>query len=213
MKREDERVLQRCPGTPLLPQEETVGVGRVEEARQAAASLTAELRSLGLWARASGDTAPSPGTLPAALKDCPDLSADLLGLTLGHRKGNGAPWQASCCVPSLAARYRRRNKDLGPEAAGLSGPIVSPVKWVDVPAEPEDRPGQRRPGPALLPARARALVSASLRLFLPLLTVLTCMAGYSLRRSWSLKFKTNRPHCVRSGHAGSQFHHPRPLRS
>ena len=33
--------------------------------------------------RASGDTAPSPGTLPAALKDCPDLSADLLGEELG----------------------------------------------------------------------------------------------------------------------------------
>ncbi|KAI4582641.1 hypothetical protein MJG53_009192 [Ovis ammon polii x Ovis aries] len=35
--------------------------------------------------RASGDTAPSPVTLPAALKDCPDFSANLLAVTAqGH---------------------------------------------------------------------------------------------------------------------------------
>lgn len=82
-----------------------------------------------------------PLTLTSSARNC--------GADPGSQEGKqGVPWQASCCVPSLAVRYRRRNKDLGPEAAGLSGPIVSPVKWADVPAEREDRPGQRRPGPA-----------------------------------------------------------------
>lgn len=132
------------------------------------------------------------------------------GADPGSREGRRGP-VAGELLCALTGRCRRRNEDLGPEAAGLSGPVVSPVKWVDVPEEREDRPGQRRPGPALLPARARALVSACLPLFLPLLTVLACMTGYSLRRSLSLKFKTNRLHCVRSGHAGSHFHHLRQV--
>lgn len=149
---------------------------------------------------------PAFASLPLTLTS----SAGSCGADPGSQGGKqGVPWQPSCVWPSLAVRYRRQNKDSGPEAAGLSGPIVWPVKWVEVPEEHEDRPGQWRPGPALLPARARALVSASLPLLLPPPTVLSCMTGCSLRRSLSLKVKTNGLHWVRSGHAGSHFHHPR----
>ncbi|KAG5205778.1 hypothetical protein MJT46_008826 [Ovis ammon polii x Ovis aries] len=118
MKREDERVLQRCPGggpslaAPkpsipggaltgrvnliLYPQERCRLRPREERRPETRRGESSALRSCAcqqppnsqgrprraLSPRASGDTAPSPGTLPAALKDCPDLSADLLAAML-----------------------------------------------------------------------------------------------------------------------------------